>query len=385
MKKMLCGLAALCLVFLAVFSSCASAETEPLGFGILSGNSVAIRKTPGGEKITRLRKNTTVWITETGTDSKGELWYRVKTQEISDGSYRKNREGWIKAEFVSAGSALWHDVSAVETANYGMIALKTDGSVVCAGYDPLENPATQYEALRDIRQIGTTVLGWDFFAVDGNGTYHAGEYTDENICRLVARGGYVRISKDNRLVSPEGEALNPVWKYPQDPAEMDVSRVTAIENCDFKLLFLLDDGRVCSADMQDDTLIYPEPDWENWTDAADIASGIMGSGAGTYTRSFAAVRKDGTVLAAPDQLAELIGSWQGMKKISIGNSWVLGLKQDGTVVAAGMDGRTPPDVSGWTDIMDIGNGESYCVGVRKDGTLLFAGEYNFGDDGSDNG
>ena len=384
MRRMICALAALCLVFLSVVSSCAAAETEPLGFGILTGDDVAIRKTPGGEKITRLRKHTTVWITESGTDSRGELWYRVKTQEITD-SYRRNREGWVKAEFVSAGSALWHDVSAVAAAVYGMIVLKTDGSVLCAGYDSFDDPVVQYAGLRDIRQIGTTVLGWEFFAVDGNGIYHVGRNTDEYSCRLVARGGYVEVSKDNRLVNGEGETLNVDWKYPQSAAEADLSRVTAIENCDFKLLFLLDDGRVWSADMQDDTLIYPEPDWEHWTDAADIASGIVRYGTGDYIRSFAAVRRDGTVLAAPDQLAGLIGSWQGMKKISIGGSWVLGLKQDGTVVTAGTEGRTPPDVSGWTDIVDIANGEYFCVGVRRDGTLVFAGEFDFGDDGPGNG
>ena len=384
MKKMLCSLVVLCLVFLAVISSCASAETEPLGFGILNSNSVAIRKTPGGEKITRLRKNTTVWISESGTDSKGELWYHVKTQEITD-SYRRNREGWVKAEFVSAGDALWHDVSAVAAANYGMIVLKTDGSVLCAGYDSFDDPAKQYAGLRDIRQIGTTALGWNYFAVDGNGIYHADGDADENSCRLVARGGYVRVSMDNRLVNGEGETLNFDWKYPQSAAEADVSRVTAIENCEFKLLFLLDDGRVWSANLVEDAIDYPEPDCEHWTDAADIASGIIRYGTGDYIRSFAAVRKDGTVLAAPDQLAGMIGSWQGMKKIAIGNSWVLGLKQDGTVIAAGTEGRTPPDVSGWTDIVDIANGESFCVGVRKDGTLVFAGEFDFGDDGPDNG
>ena len=112
---MVCVLAALCLVFLSVVSSCAAAETEPLGFGILTGDDVAIRQTPGGTKITRLRKHTTVWITESGTDSQGETWYHVKTQEAGTRSVRKNREGWIKAEFVSAGSAalVWRRISCV--------------------------------------------------------------------------------------------------------------------------------------------------------------------------------------------------------------------------------------------------------------------------------
>ena len=384
MKKLICVLAALCLMFTAVMTSCAAAETAPLGFGILSGSDVAIRKTPGGARITRLRKNTTVWITESGTDSRGELWYHVKTQEVTGYSPRRNREGWIKAEFVSAGSALWHDVIAVAAAGYGLIALKRDGSVLCAGYDWNEDPAGRYEGLRDIRQVGTTVLGCEYFAVDGNGVYYSDGHTDQNSFRLVARGDYAKISKDNRLVNSEGEALNPDWKYPQNAAEVDISRVTAIENCEFKLLFLLDDGRVCSADLLEDVIDYPEPAWADWTDVADIASGVLRLSGGRCAPSFAAVRKDGTVLAVPEQLAGMIGSWQGMKKISIGSRWVLGLRQDGTVAAAAVDGRTP-DVSGWTDSVDIGNGGTYCVGVRKDGTLVFAGDYDFGDDDPGNG
>ena len=91
----------------------------------------------------------------------------------------------------------------------------------------------------------------------------------------------------------------------------------------------------------------------------------------------AAVRKDGTVLAAPEELSGLIGNWTNMAKIVIGEKWVLGLKRDGTVVSAGIDGKTPPDVSAWSDIMDLGTGKDYCVGVRSSGSLVFAGDYRF--------
>ena len=66
-----------------------------------------------------------------------------------------------------------------------------------------------------------------------------------------------------------------------------------------------------------------------------------------------------------------------MAKIVIGEKWVLGLKRDGTVVSAGIDGKTPPDVSAWSDIMDLGTGKDYCVGVRSSGNLVFAGDYRF--------
>ena len=98
--------------------------------------------------------------------------------------------------------------------------------------------------------------------------------------------------------------------------------------------------------------------------------------------AFAAVRKDGTVLAAPAELAELTRGWNDMRKVAIGTDWILGATGDGKVLAAGIEGAAPPDVSGWTDITDIANGRTYCVGIREDGTLLFAGEFSFDDSGS---
>ena len=99
-----------------------------------------------------------------------------------------------------------------------------------------------------------------------------------------------------------------------------------------------------------------------------------------YVYAFAAVRKDGTVLAAPGTLAEATADWRGIRKTAAGPEWILGLKEDGTVLAAGIEGRTAPDVSSWTDIADIANGGTYCIGVKNDGTLVFAGNFEFSDD-----
>ena len=86
------------------------------------------------------------------------------------------------------------------------------------------------------------------------------------------------------------------------------------------------------------------------------------------------------MVAAPEELAALTADWRGIQKVAIGSDWALGLKQDGTVVAAGIEGKNPPDVSSWTDIADISNGHTYCVGVKQDGTLVFAGNYHFPED-----
>ena len=107
MKKLLCCALMLCLAVLPVFSL-----ADPLGFGIVNASDLAIRREAGGQRITRLQKGTSVWITGTGKDSKGELWYHVRAQESTKSGWPV-REGWVKAEYVDAGESLWNDIRTV--------------------------------------------------------------------------------------------------------------------------------------------------------------------------------------------------------------------------------------------------------------------------------
>ena len=377
----------LSLVFLTAFSACTRAEE--FGFGRINAESVAIRKEAGGEKIARLQKGSSVWITGSGTDGKGELWYHVRAEEGTDSNFRR-RTGWVKAEFVDAGSSLWHDVRTVKAAIFGMIALKTDGTVVCAGENMITLPTDRYARLRDIRQVGICTVGWAFYAVDGSGRlYRDGdEVRLKDRIRLAGCGDRISITEDNRLQDNYEGSTGLRWIWPQSGAEDRLEHVVAMADCNWRNLFLMDDGQVCCACTDDAGLDYPEPDWEAWTDAAGIDASLCSYGTyelngrtlRKYVPAFAAVRKDGTVIAAPAELAALTVDWQDIRKVAIGSDFVLGLKQDGTVVAAGVDGRTPPDVSGWTDIADISNGHTYCVGVKNDGTLIFAGSFEFTED-----
>lgn len=391
MKKkftaLLCHVLLFCLVFPAVFSSCASAET--LGFGIVNASDVAIRKDAAGKRITRLPEGTCVWITGSKSDSAGNLWYHVLAQDNSADRHPVY-DGWMKAEFVDAGSRLWHDIRAVKASAYAMIVLKNDGTVACAGDWTYCDPKDQYTGLRDIRQIGLVTIGCGFYAVDGNGRlYRNGEPAGiADRIRLAGSLDLICITEDNRLLGTYGAGTGIGWIYPRDSAEVSLEHVTAMAEYDFRYLFLTDDGTVYSAYRDDPALDYPEPDWASWTDVAGIDVSCCSFGTEMfngrmhtkYVPAFAAVRKDGTVLAAPEELAALTAGWQGIRKVAVGSYWVLGLKQDGTVVTAGIAGNTPPDVSSWTDITDISNGHTYCVGLKQDGTLVFAGNYHFNED-----
>lgn len=66
--------------------------------------------------------------------------------------------------------------------------------------------------------------------------------------------------------------------------------------------------------------------------------------------------------------------WKDIVAIAAGNDFTLGLKSDGTVVAAGNNKYVQFDVSSWHDIVSIAAGGRHAVGLKSDGTVVVIGE-----------
>lgn len=115
----------------------------------------------------------------------------------------------------------------------------------------------------------------------------------------------------------------------------------------------------------------------------------------------AAVKNDGTVVVAANTSVETlphystqearpkglenVANWTDIVAIDTTLSHIVGLKRDGTVVAAGANTFGECDVSGWTDIVSVVAGSTagyggsfYTIGLKADGTLVFAGTNPFG-------
>ena len=367
---------AILIILAFILMTASSALAEPLGFGFVNARDVALRGIMGGIIADRLPKGTCVWIRDARTDRAGKKWYEINAKAgVNEDGTEKEHTGWMRAEFIDAGDLLWHDVESVAASDEGLLALRTDGTVEQAGRDL----CGWTDAISDIRQVGVCMDGQVCYAVGRDGTcYDSANTGADHTERIYTAGGKQRIweiTTDYQLKAGDN-ILN--WIYPQNVGPEQLSHVTAVADNACRLLLLTDDGKIYAAGWQKEEEKEQEPDWEKWTDVVSLdAASCRFTEDGKVRSAFAAVRKDGTVLAEPAELSDLIGSWTDMAKIVIGERWILGLKRDGTVLSAGMAGATPPDVSGWSDIMDLGTGRGYCVGVKSSGSLVFAGDYVF--------
>ena len=87
------------------------------------------------------------------------------------------------------------------------------------------------------------------------------------------------------------------------------------------------------------------------------------------------LKVDGTVVAAGyNRYGRCdVRDWTDIVSIAAGDVHTVGLKADGTVVAAGWNDYGQCNVSDWTDIVSIAAGYGHTVGLKADGTVVAAG------------
>ena len=93
------------------------------------------------------------------------------------------------------------------------------------------------------------------------------------------------------------------------------------------------------------------------------------------------LKVDGTVVAAGyNRYGRCdVRDWTDIVSIAAGDVHTVGLKADGTVVAAGWNDVGQCNVSDWTDIVSIAAGISHTVGLKADGTVVATGKNEDGE------
>ena len=99
---------------------------------------------------------------------------------------------------------------------------------------------------------------------------------------------------------------------------------------------------------------------------------VMISAGGWHTIG---LKSDGSVVAAGSDGSDQckIFDWADIVSVAAGGNHTVGLRADGNVVAVGRNKEGQCDVSDWTDIMMIAAGAYHTVGLKSNGTVVAAG------------
>lgn len=109
----------------------------------------------------------------------------------------------------------------------------------------------------------------------------------------------------------------------------------------------------------------------HWNNLASVVS---------HTYHIVGLKTDGTVVAAGNNnKGQLnVSAWSDIVSVDTDYGHTLGLKRDGTVLAAGNNNLGQCNVNAWRNIKKIATGDFHSVGLREDGTVVATGQADFG-------
>ena len=112
-----------------------------------------------------------------------------------------------------------------------------------------------------------------------------------------------------------------------------------------------------------------------------LANGFNGVNPDQTTLGYTVgLKSDGTVVAAGiDKNGDTdVSSWQNIIQLTCGYYFTVGLKSNGTVVATGLNNFGQCDVASWNNIIQVSAGSNFVVGLKSDGTVVAAGYNGWG-------
>ncbi len=125
---------------------------------------------------------------------------------------------------------------------------------------------------------------------------------------------------------------------------------------------------------KDGTLLYAGERYFNLSSAKDIVKFYCSNS------RIICLNKSGEIEIFPEksEKTDLNLDWKGLSDIIGSNEQILGLKKDGTVLyydKISNNSWGEKDVSSWSDVKAIATGVNFNVGLKSDGTVVAAGRY----------
>ena len=381
MKKLL---SILLVIAWLCLSGGAMAEGEG-AFAFVNASRVNLRKSPGGDIITRLDQDTCVAV----IDSKmrgDKLWHRVIASVDNDS---KVWCGWMDASFLTDATSVYENVVQAAVGNRHVLLRMEDGSVAAFGF-PFRNnlDVDGWGRVRDVTAARFASYG---LSEDGMNVFGDAWNLPLGTLPLTSLHGnassdYVSaVTASGRLISSENPFAGGGWYRPfagslDDAVIMDASTTMSV-----------------SAVITEEHVLHVavEADYIEGVAEAEGLAGVRD--AVCAGRSVFALMEDGTVRCFGSfdwPLIERVNGWRNVRCIAAGNGFVAALLDDGTVSFAGsmsmrnwnyrvesserrINLQDEGMLAEWTDIVSIAAGDHILVGVTEDGGIRIFAAFDY--------
>lgn len=194
--------------------------------------------------------------------------------------------------------------------------------------------------------------------------------TYSRACALMEKGNY----------QDAIDLFQKIYDYRDSGTQIQTCETSILDGYYNQAIGLMEQGS-----YQDAATLFEKTAKHNYKDSADKINHIVTilmnhSTTSTVSAGFdhvVGLRNDGTVVAAGSNSHGKcnVDSWKNIIAVSAGANHTVGLKADGTVVATGDNDYGQCNVSGWRNIVAIYAGCYHTVGLTKDGKVVGTGDY----------
>ena len=329
--------------------------------GNLHGQSK--QEDPGESARERYRKHAESLVSMSHLAVKSDGSLKIDEECIGDLLPQSKIERWKQAKNIVAVAS-----------DLGVFAiLKADGRVeaYCRNREDMETQVDQWRNVKKITVIGEQLIGihedgtisvtaqlWDYDTVVTKYVQYWKNVVSVSTVAMAYDFDNIMIAglcRDGTVVAADGSGELELSGWKQ---MVQVKVIYDRSDLRFSVAGLRRDGKVLLSGNG-----YAVDDWK---DIVQIAGG---------DRHFVGLRKDGTVVAAGDNDAGQgnVRYWRNMLSVVCGGDRTVGLRKDGTVAVTGAEIREHgwKNIPAWKDIIAVLSDGYRVCGIRQDGTLIY--------------
>lgn len=268
-------------------------------------------------------------------------------------------------------------VSAGIRTSYG---IDENGKVLVAGEITDENKKliSEWSEIVSIAGFGNKILG---LRADGS-VLSCGELTEDQKQIIAQWRDIIQISAGEQFcvgLTKEGYVVSCGHNGDKQTDVSSWSNITEIDTS-WRLTAALDNqGKIWLTGYRAESLRKEiENNIDKWTNIKHISVG-GGNDWDDVKGHIVGLRENGTVVAVGDNRCGQcnVEDWTDIVAVAAGDWHTVGLKKDGTVVVAGFERDNQiiyEDILEWDDIVAVSTGTGYTIGVKADGTVLHSGD-----------